>query len=155
MNGHGHEKDDVKDDLGFGDLSLGDTSEFANPNYAANGNGNGNGAASTVKAAEAGGGFDDSRTLRPEARLTRAEEQGLKRSLTSRHISFIGFGGGIGVGAYRSLCSLATANMCRSVRRYRPVAGTGWASGHLPLICHHRSAGLVCREYTCLPSAPG
>ncbi|WOO84646.1 Arginine permease CAN1 [Vanrija pseudolonga] len=137
MNGHGHEKDDIKDDLGFGDLSLGDTSEFANPNYAANGNGNGNGhGASTVKAAEAGGGFEDS------------QEQGLKRALTSRHISFIGFGGGIGVGLFVGIGqSLAQAGPAGIFLSFAITGVLVW--------CVIQSIGEIVTKYPVDASFPG
>lgn len=72
-----------------------------------------------------------------------AEQGGLHRALSSRHISFIGFGGGIGVGGWvRGPQSLTS----RSVRRYWPVPCHGRAAWYLAVVRHHRNVGVVCRK---------
>lgn len=100
---HSHNgRDEEKGD--FGDISLGDlgdTTEFMNPQHADTLDGNGH----ANKGLSAAGVMNDPRkhttphrratiTLITDAFCTE-DEGGLHRALTSRHITFIGFGGGM------------------------------------------------------------
>lgn len=85
----------------------------------------------------------DSETASPSSPVAGMHDSNqLKRSLTSRHLSFIAFGSGIGVGEYKKGVGLSF----RTLRGHWPSTRCRWSTGGTTLLCSDRRQCVVCRE---------